>query len=223
MIKINNRLKQVSSFVNHTSSGIIDVGCDHALLDIYLKEKYKNLKVIASDINDGPLKKARENIDKYNMTNEIKLIKQDGIENIDKNIDTIIISGMGTENIIDILKRDINNLKHIKKIIISSNNKYYLLRKETINLGFIINKEKIVYEEDKFYIIIEFIKGKEEYSEKELYFGPYLLNNKDELFYKYYNNIRDKLIEVLETIPSGVKEKTKNIEKEIKLLTNELD
>ena len=223
MIKINNRLKQVSSFVDQTSFGIIDVGCDHALLDIYLKEKHKSLKVIASDINDGPLKKAKENIDKYNMTNKIKLIKNDGIENIDKDIDTIIISGMGTETIIDILNRDKNNLLNIKKLIISSNNKYYLLRKEMINLGFIINREKIVYEENKFYIIIEFIKGKEKYNDKQLYFGPYLLNNKEELFYKYYNDIKDKLIEVEKSIPIGVKNKKKDIEREIDLLTGEID
>ena len=219
MIKINNRLKQVSSFVDYTSSSVIDVGCDHALLDIYLKEKYPKLKVIASDINDGPLEKAQYNLNKYNMTSEIELIKSDGIESIDKSIDTIIISGMGTENIIDILTKDKSKLTNINKLVISSNNKYYLLRKKIINLGFKINKEKIVYEENKYYIIIEFVKGKEIYSEKELYFGPYLLKEKDELFYKYYNNRRDKLLNLLKTIP---KEKKTNLIQEIEELTKEL-
>ena len=39
-MKINERLKRVASYVDDNSY-IIDVGCDHALLDIYLvKTKY---------------------------------------------------------------------------------------------------------------------------------------------------------------------------------------
>ncbi|MCI8568129.1 MAG: SAM-dependent methyltransferase, partial [Bacilli bacterium] len=34
-MKINERLKLVASFVEENSN-VIDVGCDHALLDIYL-------------------------------------------------------------------------------------------------------------------------------------------------------------------------------------------
>ena len=50
MIKISKRLETISSLVPINSS-IIDIGCDHALLDIYLIEKKIAKKAIASDIN----------------------------------------------------------------------------------------------------------------------------------------------------------------------------
>ena len=106
MININNRLKCVSSFVDSTASGIIDVGCDHALLDIYLLQKFPNLRVIASDINDGPLETAKKNILRFHLNEKIELVKADGIECIKDYVDTVIISGMGTETIIGILSKD---------------------------------------------------------------------------------------------------------------------
>ena len=64
MIKLSERLQKVSDFVldDKISRSIIDVGCDHALLDIYLLQNDETLVVTASDINEGPLQKALENI-----------------------------------------------------------------------------------------------------------------------------------------------------------------
>ena len=43
-MKISSRLKAISEFID-PKDRIIDIGCDHALLDIYLCEEYKDLKV----------------------------------------------------------------------------------------------------------------------------------------------------------------------------------
>ena len=216
MISLSKRLKTVADLVlSKESKGIIDVGCDHALLDIYLIQNNEDLKVVASDNKKAPLENARKNIEKYSFLNKIKLKLEDGINNIDDEIDTIVISGMGKETIIDILKK--GNLNNIKRLIISSNNKFEDIRKDITSLGFIINDEKIVYEEDKYYVIIEFIKGNKKYTKKELYFGPILLKKKDKEFYNYYGYIKDKKISILKSIPSDNKNK-KKIEKEIEIL-----
>ena len=39
MIKLSNRLEAISSFIDKKDISL-DVGCDHALLDIYLSNKY---------------------------------------------------------------------------------------------------------------------------------------------------------------------------------------
>lgn len=199
MIKISERLKTVAEFVlSNKSNKIIDVGCDHALLDIYLLQNNSNLKIIASDNKEKPLENARKNILKYSFLDKIELILKDGIDNLSSDVDTVVISGMGTETIIDILNKDKKILKNINRLVISSNNKYFLLRKEITNLGYYINNEKIVYEDNKYYIIIEFLKGIKKYNKKELYLGPILLRNKDELFYKYYEETRNKKEYILE-------------------------
>ena len=180
MININSRLKTIANFILESDAkSIIDVGCDHAFLDIYLFQNNNNLKIIASDINIGPLLKAKENLLKYHCLDNIKLERADGISKINNDIDTIVISGMGMETIVEILTNDKNKMKSVKRLIISSNNKYETLRYKICNLGFYINKEKIINEEGKYYIIIEFIKGFSKYSKKQLYFGPYLIKNKD--------------------------------------------
>ena len=52
MIRLSKRLECIASFVNDDMS-LVDVGCDHALLDIYLCQVKKNIKIIASDINEN--------------------------------------------------------------------------------------------------------------------------------------------------------------------------
>ena len=90
MIKISKRLKKISEYVDDNSY-VIDVGCDHGLLSIYLVENKKNIKVIATDINQNALNNAIKNIKKNNLENKIKTVLTDGLDNIDTNkINTII-------------------------------------------------------------------------------------------------------------------------------------
>ena len=58
-MKINNRLKMIGDLVQ-ANSFCLDVGCDHALLDIYLVHRNKNIKAVASDIAEGPLEQAKK-------------------------------------------------------------------------------------------------------------------------------------------------------------------
>ncbi len=198
MNNLSKRLKTIGDIVlREQSKGIIDVGCDHALLDIYLYLKDSSLNIVASDNKKDPLDSALENLKMYDLEDKIKLSLSDGIESINDDIDTVIISGMGTETIIKILKND--NIKHVKRMIISSNNKYPLLRKEITKLGFKINYEEIIFDK-KYYIVIEFIRGKENYTDEELEFGPYLLRNKDEVFKEYYLNLLNKYENIINKI-----------------------
>ena len=59
----SKRLLEIASLVP-VHSTVVDVGCDHALLDIYLT-LHRNCNCTASDINENCLKSARENIKKY--------------------------------------------------------------------------------------------------------------------------------------------------------------
>jgi len=217
LIKINNRLKFLGDLIlEGNSKGIIDVGCDHALLDIYLAMNNESLQLVASDLRKDPLIKAKENIEKYSLSNKIKIKLSYGIDDLEDYIDTIVISGMGTDTIIEILTKGKPYLNNINRLVISSNNKYYELRKYITSIGFIISKEEIIYEDNKYYITIDFIKGNKKYTDRELYFGPYLLNNKNELFFEYYNYIKSKKEEVLKSINK------EEIVKELELINREL-
>lgn len=216
-MRINERLKRVASYVDDNSY-IIDVGCDHALLDIYLVKTKKNIKTIASDISDGPLEYAYKNIEKENLLNKIKITKRNGIDTLEKEVDTIVISGMGTSNVLDIIFRNKDNLKNIKKIIISSNNDWYTLRKVFIKNNYYIKEEDIVLENNKFYPIIVFEKGTKKYKKYELKYGPILLKSNNEVFKKYIEKEIDKLNNIKNSLTNKYLIKKIKLKKEIRFL-----
>ena len=216
-MKINERLKRVASYVDDNSY-IIDVGCDHALLDIYLVKTKKNVKTIASDISDGPLEYAYKNIEKENLLNKIKITKRNGIDNLEKEVDTIVISGMGTSNVLGIIFRNKENLKNIKKIIISSNNDWYSLRKIFTENNYYIKEEDIILENDKFYPIVIFEKGTKKYKKYELKYGPILLKSNNEIFKKYIEKEITKLSNIKNNLTNKYLIKKIKLEKEIRFL-----
>lgn len=182
-MNISSRLKAIFDYVDDNSR-VVDVGCDHALLDIYLVNNLNNITCIASDINKNALNIARKNIDDYKLTNKIETVLSDGLDNLSIDNNTIIvISGMGTNTILGIL----NNKKSFlaKKIIIQSNNNLYELRSNMLKRGYIIEDETVVHDKGKYYVTILFKKGKIKYKNYELYFGPIILQKKDKQYLIY--------------------------------------
>ena len=197
-MKISKRLKAISNFITDNSN-VIDVGCDHALLDIYLFNNKKNIKLIASDIKSGPLEQAKKNIEKYGCNIKVKL--GSGISTIEKDTDTIVIAGMGGDTIIDILNDDLEKLDNIKNLVISPQSEWKKTREFICELGFIIEDEIIIEEHNKFYLIIKFVKGNKKYSSTELEYGPILLKTKSKGFIKYYKLLLEEKIKIFKKVP----------------------
>jgi len=205
--RLSKRLNSLASFVNKNDS-IVDVGCDHGYLSIYLVEHHLCQKAICSDVNQKALDSAKTNIKKYNV--DIDTYLSDGIKNVPlEEINTIIISGMGTTTIIKILN-DTKKLKNIDKIIIQSNNDYELLRKYMNTIGYYMQDEIAIYDKGKWYLSMLFIKSTKTNTEKEIKYG--LLNNEN---YKEY--LIDKFKKLLEKVPKETKSYNKytNILKDI--------
>jgi tRNA (adenine22-N1)-methyltransferase len=185
-MKLSKRLKEISDFILPTDR-VVDIGCDHALVDIYLCEEYNDIKIIASDIHEDALKSARNNIEKHNLSNRIETRLGDGLTIVNPSeFDTIIISGMGFHNIKKILSNAPKMINY-PKIIIQCNTDVVKLRKFVIKLGYKITREQLVMDNDIIYTVIEFNKGNEKYNYDQIYFGPRILENKNELFYEYYS------------------------------------
>ena len=218
MIKLSNRLANIASLVQKNSS-VIDIGCDHALLDIYLYQNKYVSKIIASDINSNALDNAKANIKKYQLDNVIETRLGNGLDTLKEtdNIDTILISGMGANTAIGILKNNQSKLQNIDTIIIQSNTKLEFLRREVTKLNYKIENEIILEDNKKIYTIIKFVKGKYKYTKKELYFGPTLLKENSRIFIKYYKKELAKLNILLKILPKDHLMERHKIKKEIRL------
>ena len=202
MIKISKRLEIIASLVP-INGKVIDIGCDHGLLDIYLYQSKKCTKIIASDINKNALNNAKVNIKKYQLDKHIETRLGNGLDAInDKDqIDTIIISGMGGHTAVEIINNNLDKLQTVNTIIIQSNTKLELVRKKIIQLNYYIQDEVMIEENKKIYTIIKFQKGTKKYTKKELYFGPILLKKNSELFRNVNNKELIKLKLILHKLP----------------------
>lgn len=143
-MKLSKRLKAISDLIKPNSK-VIDVGADHAFLDIYLN-LYKKCQCLAIDKSEYSTKTAIDNALKYKA--DIKAITNDGLKNIKLNDEIIVISGMGTRNIMKILNFDLKN-----DLILSSHTNIEDLKIFLKNKKYYIYKEVIV-EEYKTYDVI---------------------------------------------------------------------
>ncbi len=153
MVSIDKRLEICAEMV--TGKGTVcDVGTDHAYLPVYLIENNICDKAIASDINDGPLKYARQTLEKYDCIDNITLKKSDGLKNIDlSEVSDIVIAGMGGETIAEILEND-KQQKNGINFIFQPMTRAAFLRKWLYKNGYEIICEKAVIQERFVYTVI---------------------------------------------------------------------
>ena len=180
-MEFSSRIQTIGDFINGGEK-IADIGADHGLLELYLLAKHDDIEILAIENKIGPYKILDLNL---RGVNKVNISLSDGLEAVDKNIDTVIIAGMGGINIKKILNAHPEKVKNLKKIIIDAHRDTQIARETIVNYGFKIAKEKIVYDKKKFYIVMEFIKVNkaEKYSDDELQFGYKLYE--DKLWPKY--------------------------------------
>ena len=200
MIKLSKRLLAIANLIDDNSK-VADIGCDHGLVSIYLAMNKQNISIIASDINQNALDNAIKNINKYHLEDKIKVCLSNGLDNINDEIDTIIISGMGGHTIVDILTNNQEKLNTVNNIIIQSNNDIEYVRRKIVKLGYYISKEKLILDKNIYYTVILFTKGKKKYTNKEYYFGPILLKENSKIFIEKNNKEYTKLVNIKNNIP----------------------
>lgn len=176
------RLLAIADLVT-CGSIIADIGTDHAYIPIYLMQKGIINKAYAMDINEGPIKRANENILKFGMKDKITTRLSDGLQKLESNeADEVVIAGMGGILISEILeaRRDLwcDSLKFVLQPMTAAEE----LRKYLLKNGFVITKEALAKEDNKVYQIMRAERG-EMRTEREVdyYISPYLVKNKIKL------------------------------------------
>lgn len=220
-MKINARLKKIGDLVE-ANSFCLDVGCDHALLDIYLVRQNKNIRAVASDVKEGPVLQAKKNIEQEKLEEIIEVRLGDGLSTYTKDIDTVIISGMGGRNIISICKNDMKNFKMVSTYILSPNNYQEDVKRFFVKNGYYIANEEFVKDKRFIYQIIILKKGKKKYTKKEFFFGPVFLLKKGPLFREYYEREMKAREILLDLLPKNFKYKRYKTNKEINLIKQEI-
>ena len=137
-VKLDPRLFTIAQMVR-LDGKICDVGTDHALLPCFLFQRGAR-DLIASDVNDGPLRAAVATVKQHGAENNIKVIKSDGLRDVPE-CDDVIIAGMGGELIARIVT-ECSFTNENTRFILQPMTKAEILRRELYTNGFEITEER---------------------------------------------------------------------------------
>ena len=77
-VALSGRLRMLADMVT-PGSRLVDVGCDHGFLSIYLVQEGACPTVLAMDVREGPLAAAKRHVEAYGLGEYITLRLSDGL------------------------------------------------------------------------------------------------------------------------------------------------
>lgn len=184
-MSLGNRLDTIVELVEACDL-IADIGTDHAYIPIELIRQKKVKHAIATDIIEGPIKNALENVKLHGMEGQIDVFLSNGLEGYEgrySKIDYYIIAGMGGDTIISILEGFQN--PHAV-LLLQPMTARGTLRAWLYENGFVIEEERIAIENRKYYHILKVTycpNSKDTLEKFERNFGKNL--RRDENYKKY--------------------------------------
>ena len=217
-MQLSLRLSAIADMVT-TGNRLVDVGCDHGYLPVYLIQQKKIPSAIAMDVRKGPLSRAKEHIRQYGLEEYIQTRLSDGLENLKAGEgDTLVIAGMGGPLMERILTDGQSVRDSFSEMILQPQSDIPHFRRFIQLQGFQIVEEKMVEEEGKFYPMMRVVRtcpegdGNENLvSEAAPYtlaeaFGKFLLKEHNPVLYRYLlreERIRADILKQLQAAPQA--------------------
>ncbi len=185
---MNNRLEKISCYIEN-GLGFADIGTDHGYLPAVMALRGYTGNIYASDLREGPLNAARSNAEHFKVSDRIEFLLGDGLELCPKDkLDTVVIAGMGGDNICGILDRAPWCMDEKYKLILQPMKKTEILRYWLINNGFEIENEDLVRDSGVVYQMLTARFGKSQtLSTAELFTGSLALIQDNPLFEEMLN------------------------------------
>lgn len=203
MINLTKRLAAVASFAED-GKRVADIGTDHGYIPIYLMQLGRAEKVVASDIGLGPIERARASAKEYGLEDKITFVTADGLCGIDESFDTVIIAGMGGDNIISILSEGSWALSKAHLVLQPQSRVQKLVRWLYKN-GCCVSDGRLVRDFGRLYIVLSVNKADsaKEISGAEALAPLPLFQNKDVLLREYLEEQIVKFSAVVNGIAAG--------------------
>lgn len=200
-MELSKRLYAVAGLVTEGAS-VADIGTDHGYVPIYLVERGIASKVIAMDVNQGPLNRARMHIVGHGLGDRIETRLSDGLARIRPGeVDTVIVSGMGGPLTIRILQEGKEVADQLNALILQPQSEICRVRRFLTENGYRIEQEDMVLEDGKYYPVMRVVHGtKEPYEEWEYLYGKRLPEARHPVlleFLKRELHIKESILEQL--------------------------
>lgn len=199
-LPLSQRLLACCEYV-HPGDRVADVGCDHGYLSIHLLTSGIASAVIASDVNENPLHSAVINARKYGVEENIQFFLSDGVRNIPRDFDCLVIAGMGADTMISILEAAPWLKNPHYRLILQCQSKRPELRRYLNRQGYAILRETLAQDGKFYYPIMEVTyRPGQMLAEHEYYITPALRESGSPLLGAF----EARVIAGLETTAAGL-------------------
>ncbi len=190
-LRLDGRLASAAAYVR--GGPVADVGTDHAYLPAYLVQSGKSCRAVAADINEGPLRRARETVREYGLEGKIDTVLCDGLSALKPySPEDIIIFGMGGELIKSIIGAAPWTRSHDIRLILQPMSHRAELREWLLAEGYEIIDEATSLADGRIYqtVCAEYRGGeRERYSPAELLVGKHNIARADKLTEQYIHQV----------------------------------
>lgn len=186
MALLSDRLKAVAEMITPGQT-VADIGCDHAYLPIYLVRENVSPKVLACDINAGPVERAKGNVDDVDLSDKIEVRQGDGLGALmPGEAKSLVLAGMGGKLMMKILKEGADVAREASEIIMEPQSEVAALRHYLQDNGLRIISENMICEDGKFYPLIKAVHGDMTW-DREIYFryGKILLREENPVLHEF--------------------------------------
>ena len=227
--RIPKRMLAIANLVDN-SKVLADVGCDHAYISINLLENSKAERIIASDLREGPLNIAKDNIKLCCYEDRIETRLCAGLCGYEAGeVDTILISGMGGMLVKEILSESIDVVRRADTLILEPQSDLRVVRAYLKDIGFEIIDEDMLNEGGKYYQIIKAVKSKERMevcddigAMAENEFGPILIKKKHPVLLEFLKKRKNHFERLLQNKSFLTSQSATNNDR-IAIIENELN
>lgn len=229
-MKLSKRLETVVSFVRQ-GSRVADVGTDHGYVPIWLLNHGIVEYAIAMDVRPGPLKRAEEHMYQYKLEGKMEIRLSDGLKKLkDKEVDTVVIAGMGGELMLRILAEGAHVWESVTDWILSPQSEWAAFRHGLESMGFTIVRENILCEDGKYYIVMQVRRGVMNYQREIDYrYGFILLQQKSPVLRACLNRQQQQLSGIKQALlqqdnpGQGVEERLAEVRQELEYVREAFD
>jgi tRNA (adenine22-N1)-methyltransferase len=208
IMQLSKRLHAVASLVT-PGYRVADIGCDHAYTSIYLAENRMAEHIIAMDVNQGPIDRARENIVRYGFADKIETRKSNGLEKLKPGeADILLIAGMGGALTKQILEEGLELFMQAREVILQPQSEINKVREMLTEHHFLIIEENMLMEDGKYYMMMKAVP--EQYADtpegyclkkrEHYYYGRLLLEGRHPVLYSYLNWERELCENILQIL-----------------------
>ena len=168
-MELSNRLQAVADLLD-CHEAIADIGCDHGFVSIYLIESKKASKVLAMDVNKGPLERAKEHVEEKRLSTYIETRLSDGAKALEfftnedgaskLEVQAALVAGMGGRLMIHIIQDSIDKFTSMDEFVLQPQSEIPKVRQFIREIGYHIEKENMILEDGKYYPMMKVVKGK---------------------------------------------------------------